>query len=560
MNASRLQSHSKLVLVLLLTCFFANGASSQNADSPTDNLSSDLSVEQAVLADRYERLEMIASRLAELSAATDPRRARRLREAIARSRELDLNARFEGIVKLLEEEQLAAAVSDQNVIKKELSRLLELLLKDTRGREMKSEQRRVREYLKQIGRLIRWQQGIRARTDSDESAERLAENQESISDETNDLGKKIEEVEGVGQKEESQDSQNANSASNGEQTKDDSNPDEQENNDSSSESPPASGEGEKPSENSSPPSEGSKPSENPGAPSKGSGSAAQSSPSGEQSQSQQPMQKASEKLKQAAQKMEQAQESLEQAKRDGAIEKQEQALADLEEARSELEEVLRQLREEELERTLTTLLARFRKMLEVQVEIYDGTLLIDEVALVERDHREEIEAARLSRRESLLVREIDKVLLLLREEGSSVAFPETAEQIRSDMLQVTDRLKDIKVGTLTQQIELDIIETIEEVIAALDKAIDDLKENKEQSPPPGSPQGPSESPLVDKIAELKLIRSLQLRINRRTERYDTLLVEEPDQAEDIYSALKALSVRQSRVFKATKDLATGRND
>ena len=49
----------------------------------------DLSVEQARLADRFERLETVLARLAELSASTDPRRARLLREAIAKSREQD---------------------------------------------------------------------------------------------------------------------------------------------------------------------------------------------------------------------------------------------------------------------------------------------------------------------------------------------------------------------------------------------------------------------------------------------------------------------------------------
>ncbi len=63
-----------------------------------------LSVDQARLADRYKRLEEVVGRLAELSAATDPRRAELLRQAIAQSREEDLNVRFESIVKLLDGE------------------------------------------------------------------------------------------------------------------------------------------------------------------------------------------------------------------------------------------------------------------------------------------------------------------------------------------------------------------------------------------------------------------------------------------------------------------------
>ena len=145
--------------------------------------------------------------------------------------------------------------------------------------------------------------------------------------------------------------------------------------------------------------------------------------------------------------MEEAQKQLEEAKRDGAAESQREALKQLEQAKAELERVLRQLREEEMERTLTMLAARFRKMLDAQTRIYEGTKRVDRVPEAERDHDQEIESARLSREESLIVREADRALVLLREEGSSVAFPETVGLMRDDMQQVTERLADVKVGT-----------------------------------------------------------------------------------------------------------------
>lgn len=502
------------------------------AELDATGISGDLSVEQAVLADRYDRLEMVAARLAELSAGTDPRRARRLREAISRSRDLDVGNRFERTVQLLEKEQLAAAVQNQDALGIELSRLLELLLKDTRDREMKSEQQRIRKYLKEIGRLIRWQQGIRARTEIGDSADRLEEDQSKVAEQTGELGKEIDEVEGDGKSSDSESSE-------------------------ASDSKPSATEPSEPSDGTPSSSEPSS-----GEPSEG---GQQGSPQDSQSPpEQQPMDRASEKLRKAAQQMEQAQQQLEKskrdAKRDGAIDKQDQALANLEQARAELEKVLRQLREEELERTLTMLVARFRKMLEAQVAVYEGTLLVGEVPVEDRDHREEIESARLSRKESLIVRDADKALVLLKEEGSSVAFPEAVQQMREDMQQVVDRLATAKVGSLTQQIEQDIIEALEEAIAALEKAIEEMDDSKQQSKPPGAGGPPGEQPLVDKIAELKMIRSLQIRINRRTQRFDRLLAEEPDQAGDIYEALGKLSERQARVFQATKDLAQGRND
>src|SRR5687768_14317785 len=86
--------------------------------APTAN--DELPVEQARLADRFKRLEEVLGRLAELSASTDPRRAKLLRDAIAQSREQDINVRFESIVKLLEDERLSAAATNQTELHNEL--------------------------------------------------------------------------------------------------------------------------------------------------------------------------------------------------------------------------------------------------------------------------------------------------------------------------------------------------------------------------------------------------------------------------------------------------------
>src|SRR5437868_1027899 len=74
------------------------------ADKAKSPAADQLSIEEARLADRFKRLEEVIGRLAELSAPTDPRRAKLLREAIAQSREQDVNTRFESIVKLLQDE------------------------------------------------------------------------------------------------------------------------------------------------------------------------------------------------------------------------------------------------------------------------------------------------------------------------------------------------------------------------------------------------------------------------------------------------------------------------
>jgi hypothetical protein len=132
--------------------------------------------------------------------------------------------------------------------------------------------------------------------------------------------------------------------------------------------------------------------------------------------------------------------------------------------------------------------------------------------------------------------------------------------MRDDMQEVAERLAEVKVGVFTQGLEQDIIEALEEMIAALDKAIKDLEKKKSppgQSPPAGAPGDP---PLVDKIAELKMIRSLQMRINRRTERYGRIMEDEPQEGAKLIEHLLELAERQQRVYQATHDLSQGRND
>jgi hypothetical protein len=239
------------------------------------------------------------------------------------------------------------------------------------------------------------------------------------------------------------------------------------------------------------------------------------------------------------------------------VEKQEEAIRQLEQAKAELEEILRQLREEEIERMLAMLEARFRKMLELQRDVYDGTVRLDKVPPTQWTHNHEIQSSRLSGKESQIVIECDKALLLLREDGTSVAFPEAVEQMQEDMQQVVVRLGQAKVGSITQEIEKDIIAQLEEMIEALKKAQQDMEDRKQQGqPPPGRPQDPA---LVDLLAEVKMIRALQMRVNRRTARYSKLVEGEQAEKLELIEALQRLAEREQRIYRVTRDLELGRN-
>jgi hypothetical protein len=178
---------------------------------------------------------------------------------------------------------------------------------------------------------------------------------------------------------------------------------------------------------------------------------------------------------------------------------------------------------------------------------------LDQVPEAERTHNQEIESSRLSGRELQIVVEADKALLLLREDGTAVALPEAVEQMRGDMQQVVDRLSQAKVGLITQSIEQDIIAALKETIEALKKAQKD-QEKKQQQSPPNSGGEPQEPPLVDVLAELKMIRALQIRVNGRTDRYSKLVEGEQAQQAELIDALRKLAERQSRIHRVTHDL------
>jgi hypothetical protein len=67
----------------------------------------------------------------------------------------------------------------------------------------------------------------------------------------------------------------------------------------------------------------------------------------------------------------------------------------------------------------------------------------------------------------------------------------------------------------------------------------------------GQPQDP---PLVDVLAELKMIRALQMRVNGRTERYAKLIEGEQAEKAELLDALHKLAERQEKIYRVTRDL------
>ncbi len=571
----------------------------------------ELALAQSRVADKYAKLEQLMLKMAELEGASNPKRAALLTRAVEQSKERLTKTQLETLVKLLGQKQLKRAIDGQATVQTDLKALLELLMSEDRSDRLKSEQARIREYIKEVERLIRLERSIQGQTEGGSDEKRLAKEQERIAKQTGDLAQKIRENE-----EGETGEQKSGEPKEGEEGKpNEGKPNDGESNEGKpnegkpsegkpsegkpsegkpsegkpSEGKPSEGKPEevkpeeakpeegKPSEGKpeeGKPSEG-KPSE--GKPSEGKpseGKPSEGKPSegkpmeGQQGQQQQQQDDqnanpARKRLEQAQQKMQDAQKKLEEAKRKESLEDQRAAREELEKAKAELEEILRQLREEEIARTLAMLEARFRKMLEMELAVYESTQRLDKLPEDKRGEPFLVQTGKLSSDQRKIAIEAQKALTLLQEEGSSVAFPATVEVMHEDMQSVADRLADAKVDDITIGTEEDIIQALEELIEALQKAQQDM-EQKQQQQQQQQQQQEQEQPLVDQIAELKMIKALQERVNKRTIRYSRLLEDDQDpvgQAEsaDLVEALKQLSERQLDVFRITRDIVLGKN-
>ncbi len=581
---------------VLLGCFLASSslhAEPVGGPTPEDRL---IAREEAV-GQQFRELEKSLLRLADLLASSDPKRSTLLRKVFERARDLGLEDRLDLIVTQLKDGQLLKAGVSQALSLEELRQLLDLLESGDAQKRLINTKEEVKQYLSKLNKLISRQRELEGETESGADEKRLSDRQDSLANDTEGLSREIgsfaqrlESREGS-EKAGAQPPAKAKADENDDASRDDSEPktensgnDKDKKSDSSGESDKKeksgteksddtqkSSAGKNPEEAESKPSEGDpsegspsspKPSESSESPQGESGaseSAPQSEPQGDDEASR--AQRTRKRLKSAEERMREARKKLDDAKRRDAGQEQQKALEELETARAELEEILRQLREEEVERLLVQLETRLRGMLRIQKAVLAATEKIasDESRLADRETQ--IEASRISRDQTTVANDAERALAMVRDDGSAVAIAEAIEQVRDDARQVAARLSRTDVGATTQGIQRDIVTGLQEMLSALEKAQRD-QQASEKGQSGGRPAEPGEQPLVDKLSELKMIRSLQMRVNTRTKRFSKLLADGKERAEEpeLLDALDRLSQRQEKIQQATRDIVVGRTE
>ena len=250
-----------------------------------------------------------------------------------------------------------------------------------------------------------------------------------------------------------------------------------------------------------------------------------------------------------------------------AGESQGRALDEIEKAIRILEDQLLQERQEERQDRLLDLKARCKKMLALQIDVRDANELLDrDIRKAERPSvAHGARANRLADKQSTILFEVESALKLVKAEGTAVAFVEVFEGLSNDVEAVRDQLARADTGRVTQATIEDVIDTLREMILALEKSIGEQPPPNAPRPPRPGPRPPK--PIVDLLQQLKMVMGMQKRIHERTALYSMRipgeqLPELPASAtaqekrlhETTNRKLRALSDRQERLGKVTREV------
>jgi hypothetical protein len=556
MSGSRATRSGRRAVTVAALCLLAASAA-----SATDELSR----READLHRQYLDLERSFLRLADILATSDPRRAAVLRETFDRARAEEVGERMGRIVELLEAGQLLKAGAGQQTTVEQFRDLLGLLEEGGGDRGLADTKQQVRQFLGRVTKLIARQRDIEGSTEAGGDAAELGDKQRKAADEAaelaGDLGRFANRIDDASPGQE-QPAAGEGEAAAGPPSGQGSKPRKpggqqgrQGGQDDESGGPggqPGGQPGEQSGESADEPSE-------PG----GSGDAADSDDDpalagdGEAARAR----RTSRQIQEAERKMRAARDQLEDAQRREARAEQERAIEALETARAELEEILRQLREEEVERLLVQLETRLRQMLRTERQIRGAAETVAaNAALAPRER--ELEAIKIGRQQAEVTADAERALALVRDDGSAVAVPEALMLVRDDSAQAAARLAKGDLGAATLGLLADVITGLEELVAAVEKSRREEEARQQAGGPGGRPAEPGEQPLVNKLAELKMLRSLQLRVNARTQRFAQLLAEGAERADEpeLLEALGRLAERQRAIAQAARDIVTGRTE
>lgn len=255
--------------------------------------------------------------------------------------------------------------------------------------------------------------------------------------------------------------------------------------------------------------------------------------------------------------MNEASEQLENESPEEAAEQQEEAYEELQEAREAIDEELSEMREQQRDALLAKLIGMFQEMLDEQRLVTRATAELHE-ARQEEDaewgRAEQLRCSQLADREAALESTGEQALTFMLENSSPVVFPRIVKDINADLDRLEGRLKEEKTGEGTAFVQDAVERALVDLIEALEQAQGEPPPPSESEPQEGGGGGsPPPPPLISALAELKLLRNRQVRVNEGTK-----MIHERSQNEgidaDLTERIDVMTGRQQDVHTMTHEL------
>ena len=236
--------------------------------------------------------------------------------------------------------------------------------------------------------------------------------------------------------------------------------------------------------------------------------------------------KASEQSQQASESMGQAQQALKRNDPGEASDQEQEAIEKLDEAQKELDREKGEYVGLQQEEVLFFLKNEVEKLIKEQEDINGETARIanerKESGRLSRANKRGL--LKLGRRQKSSFDKMDSMHKAISEEqgdSESMAFVWVMEQISSRMDRVSGWLNKRSTDRIVLFEEEQVMEGLGELLQTLKDEIEARKNMKPSPPSDGEPQPPSNGkpPLVSTLAEMLLIRRLQLRWNKENDRF-----------------------------------------
>lgn len=264
-------------------------------------------------------------------------------------------------------------------------------------------------------------------------------------------------------------------------------------------------------------------------------------------------QKSKSASKRASENMGAAKHQIQKEKFEEAEEEEEEAIEDLGEAEEDLKDKIDELTRMAEEEFLIALETELKAMIEEQMKINLETKEIDQKVREEgaMTYVLQGDARALSQREKTMHSTLEQIHAKLEEEDATV-FAYAVRTIQDDLEAVAQALHDGEVSRGTQRVEEDILRQLKDLARAFNESAEDRNRTR---PRGGGGGGGGKPPLVPDVAQLRLIRTMQKEVLRRTKMYRTKIEDKEKLTELDSTLLRRMTERETRVKSLLKMFA-----